>query len=129
VSNDNPYSEAWFKTLKYAPVFPERFGSLADARGFMARFVAGYNHHHHTGIGLHTPADVHYGLPQDTAANAALRWPEPEQNTQNDSRATARSSRKRHRPGSNQPEQSTKPATPRTGDDRSLTNSPWSQRP
>lgn len=63
VSNDNPYSEGWFKTLKYAPVFPERFASLGDARRFMASFVDGYNHsHRHTGIGLNTPADVHYGL-------------------------------------------------------------------
>jgi len=63
VSNDNPYSEAWFKTLKYAPVFPDRFGSLQDARVFMDSFVQFYNHeHHHSGIGLHTPADVHYGL-------------------------------------------------------------------
>ena len=63
VSNDNPFSEAWFKTLKYAPVFPERFGSLQHARSFLAEFVAFYNHeHHHGGIGLHTPADVHYGL-------------------------------------------------------------------
>ena len=62
VSNDNPYREAWFKTLKYAPVFPDRFGSLADARAFMTDFVTWYNHdHRHTGIGLHTPADVHYG--------------------------------------------------------------------
>ena len=62
VSNDNPYSEAWFKTLKYAPTFPDRFGSLTDAQHFMDAFVDGYNHHHrHTGIGLHTPADVHYG--------------------------------------------------------------------
>ena len=58
----NPYSEAWFKTLKYAPSFPERFGGLADAQQFMDAFVDGYNHHHrHTGIGLHTPADVHHG--------------------------------------------------------------------
>jgi len=71
VSNDNPYSEAWFKTLKYAPIFPERFGCLADARTFLDRFVAWYNHdHHHTGIGLHTPADVHYGL---AAAKANAR--------------------------------------------------------
>jgi putative transposase len=63
VSNDNPYSEAWFKTLKYAPAFPDRFGSLADARAFLADFVGWYNHeHHHAGIGLHTPAEVHYGL-------------------------------------------------------------------
>ncbi|MBG6215255.1 transposase InsO family protein [Cryobacterium sp. CAN_C2] len=63
VSNDNPYSESWFKSLKYSPIFPERFGSLADARAFMTDFVDGYNHHHaHTGIGLNTPADVHFGL-------------------------------------------------------------------
>jgi transposase InsO family protein len=63
VSNDNPFSEAWFKTLKYAPVFPDRFGSLQHARSFLDEFVQHYNHeHHHTGIGLHTPADVHYGL-------------------------------------------------------------------
>lgn len=44
-------------------MFPERFGSLADARMFMDQFVDGYNHEHrHTGIGLHTPADIHYGL-------------------------------------------------------------------
>jgi len=63
VSNDNPYSEAWFKTLKYAPLFPQRFGSLQHARAFMDEFVQTYNHeHHHSGIGLHTAADVHYGL-------------------------------------------------------------------
>jgi len=62
VSNDNPYSEALFKTLKYLPAFPDRFGSLTHARGFMDAFVTAYNHeHHHTGLGLHTPADVHYG--------------------------------------------------------------------
>jgi transposase InsO family protein len=63
VSNDNPFSEAWFKTLKYAPAFPDRFGSLHHARTFIDAFTQFYNHdHHHTGIGLHTPADVHYGL-------------------------------------------------------------------
>ena len=71
VSNDNPFSEAWFKTLKYAPVFPERFGSLQHARIFMDAFTQFYNHeHHHTGIGLHTPADVHYRL---TAATDQIR--------------------------------------------------------
>ncbi|MBP2215007.1 transposase InsO family protein [Arthrobacter sp. CAN_C5] len=84
VSNDNPYSEAWFKTLKFAPVFPERFGSLADARAFMATFVEGYNHsHRHTGIGLNTPADVHYGLAATKATErsitlAAARQKNPE---------------------------------------------------
>jgi transposase InsO family protein len=62
VSNDNPYSEAWFKTLKYAPVFPERFASLAEARQFMTDFVAWYNEcHRHAGIGMYTPSDVHHG--------------------------------------------------------------------
>jgi len=62
VSNDNPYSEAAFKTLKYAPAFPFNFGSVADARAFCHTFFAYYNHEHrHSGIGLHTPASVHYG--------------------------------------------------------------------
>ena len=62
VSNDNPYSEAWNKTLKYAPVFPDRFGSLTDARDFLARFCFYYNTiHRHSEIGLHTPASVHDG--------------------------------------------------------------------
>ncbi len=72
VSNDNPYSEAWFKTYKYAPTFPERFGSLAHARSFLASFVDWYNHeHHHTGLGLHTPADVHQGLAAGKAEQRA----------------------------------------------------------
>jgi len=62
VSNDNPYSEAQFKTLKYAPIFPDRFGSLVDARAFCEEFFAYYNYEHrHSGIGLHTPASVHDG--------------------------------------------------------------------
>ena len=62
VSNDNPYSEAQFKTFKYAPVFPGRFGSLPDARAFCEDFFTYYNHtHRHSGIGLHTPASVHDG--------------------------------------------------------------------
>lgn len=62
VSNDNPYSESAFKTLKYCPAFPERFGSIADARAFGERFFGYYNHdHRHSGIGLHTPASVHHG--------------------------------------------------------------------
>ena len=66
VSNDNPYSESWFKTLKYAPAFPERLESIHHARDFMDEFVGWYNHQHrHSGIGLHTPADVFYGLAED----------------------------------------------------------------
>jgi putative transposase len=61
-SNDNPYSEAQFKTLKYRPDFPDRFGCIEDARVFCDRFFGWYAHEHrHSGIGLHTPADVHYG--------------------------------------------------------------------
>ena len=69
VSNDNPYSEAAFKTLKYAPVFPESFGSLADARAFCEAFFGYYNHEHrHSGIGLHTPASVHHGTATEIRA-------------------------------------------------------------
>jgi transposase InsO family protein len=61
-SNDNPYSEAQFKTMKHVPDFPDRFGSLADARAFRERLFLAYNHEHrHSGIGLHTPASVHFG--------------------------------------------------------------------
>jgi len=63
VSNDNPFSEAQFKTLKYRPAFPERFGSIQDARAHCHVFFSWYNtEHHHAGVGLLTPADVHHGL-------------------------------------------------------------------
>jgi len=62
VSNDNPFSEAQFKTLKYRPSYPDRFGSLIDARQWARAFFAWYNHEHrHSGIGLLTPAMVHQG--------------------------------------------------------------------
>ena len=62
VSNDNPYSESQFRILKYRPEFPDRFGSFEDARAHCGRFFGWYNDdHRHSGIGLHTPADVHYG--------------------------------------------------------------------
>jgi putative transposase len=65
VSNDNPFSEAHFKTLKYRPDFPDRFGCLADARGFCADFFYWYNClHHHSGIALLKPYDLHYGHAQ-----------------------------------------------------------------
>ena len=62
VSNDNPYSEAQFKTLKYCPEFPGRFGSMWHSRSFCVEFFKYYNNEHrHSGIGLMTPAAVHYG--------------------------------------------------------------------
>lgn len=62
-SDDNPFSEAQFKTLKYRPDFPRRFGCLEDARGFCHGFFHWYNkEHRHTGISLLTPEAVHYGL-------------------------------------------------------------------
>lgn len=62
VSNDNPYSESQFKTMKYRPEFPDRFGSVQDSRAFCQSFFPWYNtEHYHCAIGLLTPEDVHYG--------------------------------------------------------------------
>ena len=62
VSNDNPFSESHFKTLKYQPKFPKRFGCIEDAKAFCRDFFSWYNQdHHHAGIGLMTPDQVHYG--------------------------------------------------------------------
>jgi putative transposase len=72
VSNDNPYSESQFRTMKYRPTFPDRFGSFQDAHAFCGRFFGWYNHEHrHSGIGLHTPADVHYGRAELVQARRA----------------------------------------------------------
>jgi putative transposase len=84
VSNDNPYSEAVFKTLKYRPEMPERFGSLEDARAFCHHLFDWYNNrHYHIGIALLTPADVHRGRAraiiqarQDVLDRAFIRHPE-----------------------------------------------------
>lgn len=63
--SDNPYSETQFKTMKYRPDFPDRFGSLADARTWARAFFGWYNHdHRHSGLGLMTPATVHHGQAQ-----------------------------------------------------------------
>ncbi len=63
VTVPNPYSESHFKTLKYRPNFPERFGCAEDAHGFSADFFRWYNdERHHTGLGPLTPADVHFSL-------------------------------------------------------------------
>jgi len=66
VSNDNPFSESQFKTFKYRPGFPERFGSQEDARAFCREFFPWYNdEHYHSGLGMLTPASVHYGHAED----------------------------------------------------------------
>jgi len=70
VSNDNPYSESQFKTLKYCPQFPDRFGSIQDARTFCQSFFSWYNKdHRHSAIGLMTPEQVHYGLAEKIYEN------------------------------------------------------------
>ena len=62
VSDDNPYSESQFRTMKYRPEFPDRFGCIQDSRAFCQRFFRWYNQEHrHSGLGLLTPAMVHYG--------------------------------------------------------------------
>jgi len=92
VSNDNPYSEANFKTLKYCPAFPSRFGSIEDARAFCEQFFSYYNHEHrHSGIGLHTAASVHYGTATEIRAKRAMTL---------DAAYAANPGRFRHRPPS-----------------------------
>ena len=72
VSNDNPFSEAQFKTLKYRPALPGRFGSIQDARAHCHVFFPWYNtEHHHAGLGLLTPADVHHGRAEQRVAARA----------------------------------------------------------
>jgi hypothetical protein len=83
-SNDNPFSESQFKNLKYQPQFPERFGCIEDARNFLRPYFEWYNgEHHHVGIGLMTPNQVHYGQAdaiyaarQRTLDRACLQHPE-----------------------------------------------------
>jgi putative transposase len=74
VSNDNPFSESQFKTLKYFPAFPERFANIHHARSFTDEFFDYYNHQHrHSGLGLMTPANVHHGNADTvTAARQAV---------------------------------------------------------
>jgi len=73
VSNDNPFSEAQFKTLKYRPDFPDRFGSIEHSRGHCGDFFGWYNtEHHHSGLGYLTPYEVHYGLAREVLAQRAV---------------------------------------------------------
>jgi putative transposase len=70
ISHDNPYSESQFKTLKYRPGFPDRFGSLQDAVAFCRHFFTWYNtEHRHSGIGMLAPEVVHYGLAKESSIN------------------------------------------------------------
>jgi putative transposase len=70
VSNDNPFSESQFKTLKYRPDFPDRFGSQEHGHQFCRGFFQWYNYeHYHSGIGMLTPATLHYGLADDVRHN------------------------------------------------------------
>jgi putative transposase len=72
VSNDNPYSEAAFKTLKYRPAFPARFPTIEAARAHCQDFFTWYNNEHrHGGLGLHTAADVHHGHAATVQASRA----------------------------------------------------------
>jgi putative transposase len=72
VSDDNPFSEAQFKTLKYHPTFPERFASVEQARVFLRGFFDWYNNqHHHDSLGLLTPTDVHHGRVAERLAGRA----------------------------------------------------------
>jgi len=73
VPDDNAYSEAHFRTLKYCPTYPERFGSLFDVRQWSQQFFTWYNQqHHHTGLSLLTPADVHYGRTEEKLAQRQI---------------------------------------------------------
>jgi putative transposase len=73
VSNDNPYSESQFKTMKYRPEFPERFGCYQDAHRFLTEFFPWYNHeHHHSALGYLTPYEVHYGLAEKRREQRAV---------------------------------------------------------
>ena len=72
-SDDNPFSEAQFKTLKYRPDFPDRFGCIEDARGFCRAFFPWYNNEHkHTGINLLSPTDVHHGEAESIIASRQI---------------------------------------------------------
>jgi putative transposase len=69
-SNDNPFSESQFRTMKYRPAFPDRFGCIQDSRAFCQTFFRWYNDdHRHSGIGMMTPAMVHYGLASEVREN------------------------------------------------------------
>jgi putative transposase len=111
VSNDNPYSEAQFKTLKYCPAFPKRFGSIADARVFCDVFFEYYNHEHgHSGIGPHTPASVRFGTVARIRAERARVLEAAYAHTSNGS--TTNPSRPRFQPGHGSTSRAPQPSRP-----------------
>ena len=126
VSNDNPTARSWFKTLKYAPTGLERFASIHHARDFMDEFVAWYNHEHrHSGIGLHTPADVFCGLAEKKDTRAAPCSLRPEHAT-----GTASAAMTRQRSSTYpRPPRSTRPNHQNRRTRRQPPNTRWTQTP
>jgi putative transposase len=121
-SNDNPYSEAQFKTLKQRPEFPDRFGCLKDAHGFCARFFGWYNtEHRHSGIGLHTPPTSTTAGPSRSAPSGPECWRPPTPPTPSGSSASHQ-----HRPSCPQRPGSTSPR--RTCSTQPIPDQPVSQR-
>jgi putative transposase len=77
-SNDNPYSESQFRTMKYRPTFPDRFGSFQDAHAFCGRFFGWYNdEHRHSGVGFHTPPTSTTAAPSSCGPSAPRSSPPP----------------------------------------------------
>ena len=114
--NDNPYSRGQFKTLKYRPEFPDRFGSSRTPARSAGRFFGWYNdEHRHSGIGLHTPADVHYGRADAVREGAPTCSTPPTPPTPNGSSASHPSRRTLpdaawiNKPNPTTPRQSTNP--------------------
>ena len=92
VSDDNPFSEAQFKTLKYRPDFPDRFGSIEDARAHCEAFFHWYNHEHrHSGIALFTPPTCTAASSSRGSRPARPPWMKPSEPIRTDSSATRRS--------------------------------------
>jgi putative transposase len=123
VSNDNPYSEAQFKTLKYRPGFPARFGSTETARAHCQEFFPWYNNdRHHGGLGLHTAADIHHGHAPPSRQPAPRSWTPPTPPTLSASSASRPPRRNcQAHPGSTRPRRKKQPlskrhsAAPQTG--------------
>ncbi len=114
VSNDNPYSESQFKTLKYRPDFPGQFTSIEHARAHCQAFFGWYNNvHRHGGLGLHTPLTSTTAAPRPSRPPAPASWPPPAPPTPNGSPAS-RPSRRSCRPphGSTSPSRPTPPRRP-----------------